>query len=417
MNKKKIIDLIKNKPYKIGQLVGFDKLSVLHNEWLKQIIFGKQDLTLLAHRESYKTTVVSIALALIMVLRPNKRIIFIRKSDNGVKEILKQVKAILLTQVFQSISAILWDCSISFTTDNDLEVRTNLCSDIIGTPQLIGIGIGGSITGKHSDYIFTDDIVTLKDRTSRAERDRTKGIYFELQNIRKDGGRIINTGTTWHKDDCISIMPNKCYYPYTITNILTKEKIDNLKETLPPSIFSANYELRHIASEDVLFSNPQFFNDKSMLYYCMAHIDAGYGGEDYTAWTYITLKDNIFYVLGKIKRTHVDNILPKYLEIKKELLGGKTYVESNADKGYLKKNLKEYGDVVKSYHESTNKHIKITSYIYRNWNNIRFHEDTDKEYLDMICDYSEGAEHDDAPDSLASALRVIKPKIDYVDVF
>lgn len=46
------------------------------------------------------------------------------------------------------------------------------------------MGVNGSLTGKHYDVIFTDDIVNLKDRTSRAEREHTKSVYMELQNIR-----------------------------------------------------------------------------------------------------------------------------------------------------------------------------------------------------------------------------------------
>lgn len=37
-----------------------------------------------------------------------------------------------------------------------------------GTSQLLGVGTSGSLTGKHYDYIFTDDIVNLKDRISPA---------------------------------------------------------------------------------------------------------------------------------------------------------------------------------------------------------------------------------------------------------
>ena len=32
---------------------------------------------------------------------------------------------------------------------------------------------------------------------------------------------------------------------------------------------------------------------------------------------------------------------------------------------------------------------------------------TDQEYINQICDYTEDAEHDDAPDSAASCLRLL----------
>ena len=52
-----------------------------------------------------------------------------------------------------------------------------------------------------------------------------------------------------------------------------------------------------------------------------------------------------------------------------------------------------------------NKYLKITSYLKAEWKNIYFVEDTDKEYIEQVCDYNENAEHDDAPDSLACQIR------------
>ena len=37
---------------------------------------------------------------------------------------------------------------------------------------------------------------------------------------------------------------------------------------------------------------------------------------------------------------------------------------------------------------------------------------TDEEYINQICDYNENAEHDDAPDSLASVIRILQKKKD-----
>jgi hypothetical protein len=45
---------------------------------------------------------------------------------------------------------------------------------------------------------------------------------------------------------------------------------------------------------------------------------------------------------------------------------------------------------------------------------------TDDKYIEMICDYNEDAEHDDAPDSLASLIRVLMKKnknADYESIF
>ncbi len=46
----------------------------------------------------------------------------------------------------------------------------------------------------------------------------------------------------------------------------------------------------------------------------------------------------------------------------------------------------------------------------RNWKDVVFLSDTDPDYLAEILDYTETAEHDDCPDSLASLIRIHKKK-------
>ena len=46
-----------------------------------------------------------------------------------------------------------------------------------------------------------------QDRTSKAERDHTKAVYQELQNIKNRGGRIFNTGTPWSKCLPVRLLP------------------------------------------------------------------------------------------------------------------------------------------------------------------------------------------------------------------
>ena len=60
---------------------------------------------------------------------------------------------------------------------------------------------------------------------------------------------------------------------------------------------------------------------------------------------------------------------------------------------------------MKPYHESMNKYVKISTYLRESWKDIVFIKETDPEYINQILDYTENAEHDDAPDSIASLLR------------
>ena len=58
-----------------------------------------------------------------------------------------------------------------------------------------------------------------------------------------------------------------------------------------------------------------------------------------------------------------------------------------------------------------NKHIKISTYLKAIWSDVIFVAGTDDEYIEQITDYSEDAEHDDAPDSASVLARMMYPKI------
>lgn len=414
MNRTRLIEIIKNEPYRIGKLIGFNDLTSLHNEWIISMLQNKEDTTLQSHRGSYKTTCVSIALALLIISRPSKTILFMRKTDSDVKEVITQVKKILSDEKIIAIANCLYPNYplLKITTSNIGEINTNFANTVKGTPQLVGLGIGASITGKHFDYIFTDDIVNVQDRVSKAERERTKLIYQELQNIKNRGGRIFNTGTPWHKDDCFIIMPTAKKYDCYSTNLINDEKLEQLKKSMTPSLFSANYELKHIADEDVIFANPNINADISLVEQGDCHIDASYGGEDFTAFTICKKANGKYFVFGKLWHKHIDDITDEIIKYRLLFNGGRIFVEDNGDKGYLAKALRQKGERVSKYHENMNKYLKITSYLKGEWENVYFVKGTDKEYIDQICDYNENAEHDDAPDSLASIIRAKWNKAD-----
>ena len=84
------IDILMNDPYIYGHELGFNKLIELNNDWIIDMVFGEGDDTLQAHRNSYKTTCVSIALTVIIILFPNDKTLFMRKTDDDVKEIIAQ---------------------------------------------------------------------------------------------------------------------------------------------------------------------------------------------------------------------------------------------------------------------------------------------------------------------------------------
>lgn len=417
MTREQAVNFLLEKPYLFARMLGFTKLTELHNGWIIDMVRGQGDKTLQAHRGSYKTTCVSVALAIIIILTPRKKTLFMRKTDTDVKEVIKQVQKILLDPHARYFVQAIYGVSLRLTVSSATEINTNLATDIKGTSQLVGIGTQASLTGKHFDFIFTDDIINVNDRISRAERDRTKLVYQELQNIRNRGGRIYNTGTPWHKEDAFTLMPNIMRFDCYQTGLIPPEDLEQIKASMTASLFAANYELRHVAAEDVIFASPRTDCDPALAEQGDCHIDAAYGGEDYTAFTIVSKRDGNYYFYGRLWRKHVDDCLDEIQGLRKRFNAGKIYCEDNGDKGYLAKELRKRGERAVTYHENMNKFLKITSYLKAEWNNVYFVTGTDKEFIDQICDYNENAEHDDAPDSVASQVRRLWKKNSTVEKY
>ena len=397
---------IKAHPERLGPAVGFNDLTPLHGQWIRKMVFGGGDYTLQAHRGSFKSSCLAIAISLLLILRKDKNIIFIRKADNDVSEMLGMVSKILKSDVFIDIVNTIYQVPLQVVSEGSDHLSTNLWDSPMGAHQLLGIGLRASITGKHAFYVITDDICNLTDRISRAERERTKLQYDELQNIRNRGGRIINLGTPWHKDDVFSKMPNIHRYDCYQTGLLSSEKIEELRQSMAPSLFAANYELKHIASEEAMFETPPVFTDDVTKFRDgISHIDAAYGGGDYTAFTCAAKVDDKIYLYGRLWHKHVNKVIDECIAEADRLKCWPMYTEDNGDKGYLCKEIRDRDRWASRYTEHQNKTIKISTYLRKWWPNIVFLRGTDPDYINQIMDYTEQAEHDDAPDSAACCCR------------
>ena len=397
-------------PAALGRALGYaDLTDDIHGLWLREIAYGRGDITLQAHRGSYKTSCLTLAIALLMLKERDKNIIFLRKTDDDIAEVIKAVRRILSEPIFNAVYTALTNQTLQIVRDNNAEITLDCYSAPRGAAQLQGIGIGGSLTGKHADIIITDDIVNLRDRLSRAERDRTKAIYQELQNIRNPGGRIINTGTPWHPEDAFELMPAPQKWDCYHTGLLTDEQIEGLRRSMSPSLFAANYELQHIAAENALFTTaPTYTKDETFLRDGIAHIDAAYGGEDYTAFTCGKRIGDKLYLYGRMWHSHVDMVIETILAEVERLQVAPVYCEDNADKGFLSKEIRRRkADLpVRVYHERENKYQKISQYLRKWWGDIIWLQGTDPEYIRQIMNYTEDAEHDDAPDSASCVCRI-----------
>ena len=393
-------------PIPFAHTLGFTKLNEeLHKEWIKTIFHLNHNGTLQAHRGSYKTTCLIIALALRVIAKPTENVIFLRKSQEDVKDVLNAVSKIIRSDSAMMLMKDIYGNYPKFTIDNSTELELSTYKGTMGR-QILGLGLKASITGKHGSVI-TDDIVTLKDRVSGAERKSTKDQYMELINIASESEqRIFNTGTPWHKEDAFTLMPEAQKYTVYETGILSKEDIQDRKDRMTSSLFAANYELKHVSDGDVLFCEPQYgaFPTGAKAY---GHIDAAYGGPDDCSFTIMAEVNNKLHTIGWKMPGHIDNHINSIVSRLERFQVQSCSLEDNADKGYLRKELgPKTATKLTGYHESMNKYYKISSYGKSRWKDVVFDLDQgDAEYVEAIMDYNENSEHDDCPDSYASLVR------------
>ncbi len=410
--RKAAIELLMRQPARVARLCGLNRLTdELHGAWLEEMICGEEDFTLLAHRGSCKTTCLAFAMTAMMLVYPRRNILFMRKTDEDVTEVIRQVKKLLQTDAIRHLSSLIYGAPVEVMKTDMFSVQLSSYVSVRGAVQLLGLGTGGSLTGKHADIVITDDIVNLQDRISPAERRRTRSVYQELRNIVNPDGKLLNTGTPWHPEDAISLMPNirrcDCYH----SGLLSEEAILRLKRGMTPSLFAANYELKHIASDGALFGErPPEDGEAALLRDGIAHVDAAYGGEDFTALTCAKLVGDRLYLYGRLWQGHVDRVMDEIIAECDRLLCGPIHVETNGDKGYVARELRMRGAMVRPYAEGMNKHVKIATHLRKWWPKVTFVRGTDRGYIDQILDYSPEAAHDDAPDSAACIARLMTKK-------
>lgn len=146
------------------------------------------------------------------------------------------------------------------------------------------------------------------------------------------------------------LMPNIQQYDCYSTGLMTDAEIQSKRSKMSPSLFAANYELKHIANENVMFAAPTIDDGSNTdkIYNGICHIDAAYGGEDNSAFTILKEVGHKIYVFGKLKEMHIDDCLGEFEQDRMKYRAGILYNEKNADKGYLAKRLRiQYKAIMK----------------------------------------------------------------------
>jgi hypothetical protein len=405
------LELILEYPHILGLLVGKTKLSEIHSQWVHETWTPKTHTTLQGHRGSFKTTILTIIAPIWWLLfHPNDRIAIVGKSFTDASDRLRTIAKIMQTQKIQDIFKYAHGTAPKAITEKAEKLVYNFKTTHTPEGSIDAYGLDTGLTGRHYDKIICDDIVTLKDRLSRAEREKTKQILLEIvTNIIDPDKQVIHIGTPWHKDDAWSLtdtLPEPKKYDVYTTGILTPEEIAVKKKGTTRTLFGANYELKHIVDENKLFKHIKYERWLSTDKNVVGHIDAGFDGTNRTAITFVHKEQNKFYAIGFCFEDNIKNKFDFIVKMYKKYKVGTIAIEDNADKGFVADELTKRGILVQRYNERMNKHLKISTHLYKHWDNIVWDADSDEEYINLILDYDEFAELDDPPDSAASLLKV-----------
>jgi hypothetical protein len=414
-----ITELAVASPHKVGRLCGFKELKPIHSRWIKKCWFGRGGgiYALQAARGSYKTSsCLILGTALNLIARPNNHCAVVTKTDSGAFSVLKAIAKLLETEPLQVLYEETHGHKMTFTetTQNRLSIagKTSPAPE----PNIAAFGMGGSITRQHFDDIIIDDVITLEDRTSAAERRRTLLFLQELfGNIAKSGSRIICTGTPWHKYDAWDYIGEVAggidKYPVGAAGMefMDTPEVKAKRSRLTPFLDAINYKLELLKDEGLLFSEPARC-ELPPEWNPIIHVDAAYGGGDTTA---ITITDGKT-LHGLLREGHVAAYITEINDHARATGAKKGYCEDNGDKGFLRRTLDKdavergIGVLWRGYHESQNKILKIQSVLYPAWKRIGVTTASDPKYMEQILYWSpDSAGHDDAPDSAASALRIL----------
>jgi len=419
-------------PYKLGHLLGFEKLSEIHGEWVKLFLNvpASGQTVLMAHRNSYKTTCGLVALTLLYMLYPNIRVLIVRKNLINAEKIVLAMQKIFNSDIFK-----IWSdnrhgiANVETAVWSRSQLSLAFKKKLTAEPSLQATGVGGSITGAHFDYIWCDDIVTDADRYSPAERESTKNYVYELANIIEPFGSRMYTGTTWHQDDAFSVLPEAIKYPVRSVKIngIDEAWIEEQKKNMPNSLWCANYELKHVFDGDTIGAFQKV--DKFTAEYLVAFIDTSFSDSSNSDKTALSIVGFSLTGYNDSKAcpieftgmswqksvTHPDVVremllfLDRYKPIE-------TCVESQLadstsifiDRFRLAEN--QLGLNIKNhwttFHQTKNKHERIMQNIDSNKTRIFVLSDTDAGYLNPIVNYSKKSSNDDEIDSLAGAINL-----------
>lgn len=323
-----------------------------------------------------------------------------RKDLDGLIVILGVTKATIERNVLEPMRQLYGDSLIGYiSSDNSVRLFGQKCY-ALGAEKVTQVS---RLRGSSIAYCYGDEVADWSKDVFDLLKSRLDKSYSCF-----DGTFNPKAPTHWLKE-FLDSDADIFYQRYKLDDnpfLDTKFVQELKKEYNGTSLYDRYVEGLWATSEGALFTTyPQYFNNQELLYNGVAHIDAAFGGSDGTAFTCARRDGDTIYMYGLLRQQHIDTLTGLFSTEAKRLQCSPILIETNADKGFVAKEMRRSGDIVRTYDETMNKFFKIATYLRKWWGNIRFLEGTDKAYIEQIMSYCEGAQHDDAPDSASCLCR------------
>lgn len=414
---------VRDYPHLLGHMVGKTKLTAMHSDWCKMLWDAEpgRHVSLMAHRGAYKTTALTeVGIIYYLLYHPSDRVALVRENWTEAAKTLETIKQYMKTEAIASLFRYLHGQYPDEIRSPFGSVTYAFKRTITKEGSIDAYGINQVPTGCHYDRIHCDDIVTIKDRLSRAHREMVKqGVLEILTNIIDPGKSCNFVGTPWHHDDAWSlrneekqlIIPEPWKFRPEDTGILTPQELEEKRSRTTASLFAINYMLdTSVKDEGQVFDEPRFgawdWGVRPVKVH--GHLDAAWDGTCTNALTIMARRpDGLIQAYGKIYPGTFDECKHQVAQECRDRHVRNFWMEKNPDKGMAARDLSRIQGfpLVHTYSESMNKDIKIVSYLKRYWSEIVWDPTTDPEYLNQITDYRPGQDPRDAPDSGSSLLR------------
>lgn len=431
------------------QILGFKDWDVVHDDLERVLARPSRRKLILIPRGHLKTTVITKAYAIQLLLRdPDTRILIANQIWDKAREMLYEIKQLLtdksdLPKLFGNFLSERW-------REDDIVILQR--KKALAAPSIGTSGVEAELTSSHYDVIFLDDLQGEKNFQTPDQREKVKRYYRSMMDLLEPGGLMIVVGTRWHLDDVYQYIMDveKDYFDITVRRVVEDGHIIfpkkfskkfnpktkawefsqeqcmdfiNFLKKRPSEEFSSQYMNNPIDSENQIFKHEYFkyWEQRPPRLFIAMTIDPAISEKqsaDYFAINVSGMDENYnIYVLDTLKghwkvAESIENIFSMVRKWHPNAIGLETVAYQKALKSWLEEKMREKGEYFpitelrRSTNESKEFRIKSLEPFFKEGK--IFFARWMKSLEDEALAFPRG-KHDDELDALASQLELLIP--------